>query len=260
MVASSGNISDYVNAQQYSDVASQQINDAIGQIKVLKAGLQKQQQDVDQVLADQNSEEAQVASNQQQQQQLLNETQGSEAAYQAQIASGNSQIQSLIQQQIAAELAKQAAYGGTLIMGPGDPNSGGYPSNWRSAAQDSLVDYWNMYNRECVSYAAFKVEQTFGSLSKAATGNPIFSSWGNANSWPYNARAAGYTVDQNPTVHSVAQFNDNVAGHVAWVESVNGSDITVSQFNYSFGGKIPHGVYSTMTVGKTYFNNYIHFN
>lgn len=259
MVASSSNISDYVNAEQYNDVASQQIQDAIKQIKTLKAQLVSQQAEVDKVLADQQNQQAKLDSDRQQQQNILNQTQGSEAAYQNLINSSNSQINQLIQAQIAAQAAKAKSYGGTIAMGSSDPNMGGYPSAWANAAQDSFPDYWNMFNRECVSYAAFKVEQTFGNLDSAASGHPKFYGWGNANDWPAHARAAGYTVNSTPSENSVAQYYDGVAGHVAWVEKVNGDGtVLVSQFNY-FSATLGHGKFSTMTVKSSFFDNYIHF-
>jgi surface antigen len=32
-----------------------------------------------------------------------------------------------------------------------------YPANLKSAAQDSLVDPWGFYNRECTSFVAWRL-------------------------------------------------------------------------------------------------------
>lgn len=40
-----------------------------------------------------------------------------------------------------------------------------YPGYLKSAAQDSLVDPWNFYNRECTSFAAWRLNQQGGHSS-----------------------------------------------------------------------------------------------
>ena len=37
-----------------------------------------------------------------------------------------------------------------------------YPSNLKSAAQDSRVDPWNFYNRECTSFVAWRLNHDVG--------------------------------------------------------------------------------------------------
>jgi surface antigen len=56
--------------------------------------------------------------------------------------------------------------------------------------------------------------------------------WGNANQWAGNARAnSNYQVLSSPVVHSVAVRASGTYGHVAWVTSVSGSTITVTEQN-----------------------------
>jgi surface antigen len=75
---------------------------------------------------------------------------------------------------------------------------------------------------------------------RAALGRPIGSFWGNASSWAFSAAAAGFTVDRNPEVGAVAQWDayqggSYGAGHVGIVESVNSDgSITISEMNYLF--------------------------
>lgn len=76
-------------------------------------------------------------------------------------------------------------------------------------------------------------------------GEPIGSFWGNASTWAYNARLAGFLVDGNPTPGSIMQ-NGGGYGHVAVVESVNpGVSVTISEMNgYRWGGgfgRVGHG-------------------
>jgi surface antigen len=118
----------------------------------------------------------------------------------------------------------------------GAPCGGGYPGYLCNAAQDTVVDPWGMFNRECVSYTAYKV---------AASGRhmPYWGGRGNANQWPDSARADGIPVDGNPKAGDVAISLAGPYGHAMYVEAVNGGSVYVSQYNYG----VP-GTYSTMTI------------
>lgn len=63
------------------------------------------------------------------------------------------------------------------------------------------------------------------------------SNWGNASQWYYNAIASGYSVGSTPRPGAIAQTSGGWGGfgHVAYVESVNGSSVTVSEMNYNGG-------------------------
>ena len=96
---------------------------------------------------------------------------------------------------------------------------------------------------------------------RAQLGEPVGSFWGNANTWAYNARLAGFLVDGNPTPGAVMQ-NGGGFGHVAVVESINpGVSITISEMNgYRFGGgfaRVGHGDISWSEATSGYFQ-YIH--
>lgn len=68
-------------------------------------------------------------------------------------------------------------------------------------------------------------------------GRPVGSFWGNASTWSYNARSAGYAVSGTPAAGDV-MANGGGYGHVSIVESVNpGVSIHVSEMNgYRWGG------------------------
>lgn len=134
--------------------------------------------------------------------------------------------------------------GGSIVSG--DPNRGGYPAQWDTVAQDSLVDSWGMYNRECVSYAAWKVYQTYGNM-------PYWGGIGNANQWPGNARNAGIPTSSIPKVKSVAISMHGYYGHAMWVEKIEGDMIYVGQYNYDLNGQ-----YSEMWVNANEFT-YLYF-
>lgn len=125
-------------------------------------------------------------------------------------------------------------------------NHGGYPASWNNIPQDSTLDRWGMYNRECVSYTAWKVYQAFGYM-------PYWGGVGNANQWVYDAERSGIPVGYTPRVHSVAISTAGYYGHSMWVEKVRGNMIYVSQYNYDLQGH-----YSEMWVSSSYLT-YIYF-
>lgn len=55
---------------------------------------------------------------------------------------------------------------------------------------------------------------------------------GNAGTWLYHAKAAGYATGKAPRVGSIMVSSESWWGHVAVVENVSGSMITVSEMNY----------------------------
>ncbi len=60
---------------------------------------------------------------------------------------------------------------------------------------------------------------------------------GNAGTWLYHAKAAGYATGRTPKVGSIMVSSESWWGHVALVEKVSGSMITVSEMNYVKWGK-----------------------
>lgn len=225
MLASSKNIADYVDKQTQRSSVRDSLSATITEIKRLKAELEKQKVEVQQKLDDMTSQRNLLASKQAEQQSLLDNTKGQEAAYQRLSAEGQAKRQELERQQqiaIAAAL-KAAGVGGGAVAG--DPSKGGYPAYLANAPMDTLVDPWGMYNRECVSYTAWKVYQKNGRM-------PYWGGVGNANQWPGNARAAGIPTGSTPRAGSVGVMSAGYYGHVVWVESVNGDGtINISQYN-----------------------------
>lgn len=248
MLASSENVSEYMDKQEYRAAVTEKINDTIAQVKELKAKLEADQKALEQVLADQRSQREAKAAKEAEQQHLLNATRGEEAIYQQMTAQKNSQIQSLREQQ-AAEIRARASSGRGYKSLPGDPNRGGYPAAWMSASMSYCsADPWGMCKRQCVSFAAFKVDQAYGNM-------PYWGGFGNANQWDDNARRAGIPVSSVPKVGAVGVQNSGAYGHVAWVEAVNSDGtLTISQFNANWSGE-----YSRWIVDRSFFDTYIYF-
>jgi peptidoglycan DL-endopeptidase CwlO len=240
MLASSKNFSDFVNRQQYLDRIKDHIQEAAAALKQLKIDLDKQQVDVTNLIKQQSDLQQSLAIQQNEASQILNATRGQESQYAALAAANTAKANELRAQQAAtlASLYGNASGGGAC--------GGGYPGRWCNAEQDTIVDSWGMFNRECVSYTAFKV---------AASGRymPYWGGRGNAKQWPGNASGAGIPVDGNPRAGDVAISMAGPYGHAMYVESVSGGNINVSQYNYGNNGE-----YSTMTISASglYF---IHF-
>ena len=230
MLASSKNVGDYVAAQEVRNSIKNQLKIAMDEVKRLKKELEKQKTDVAHILADQKARRDDLAAKEAEQASLLAATQGQEAAYQSMIGAKNDEISNLRAQQRAAN----AALGGRAVAG--DPGKGGYPAYLANAPHDALVDPWGMYNRECVSYTAWKVFQKNGYM-------PYWGGHGNANQWPSSAQAEGIATGSEPRKHSVAISMNGFYGHAMWVEQVSGNQIYVSQYNYDLAGS-----YSEMWV------------
>jgi surface antigen len=122
-----------------------------------------------------------------------------------------------------------------------------YPSNLKNARQDSLVDPWQFYNRECTSFVAWRLNSEnnvpFTDYFQGAH-------WGNASNWKNAAKSLRIPVDNNPTRGAVAWWAAGSAGssrgHVAWVQVVGDSSITIEEYNY-----LHEGYYDTRTISTS---------
>lgn len=246
MLATSKNLSDYFDKQQYRSSVQEKIKNTLDKITQLKLDLNTKKEKTEGLLKEQQQLRNQLVSQRSEKNRLLSLNQSQRNALNASIRANNAKIADLRAQQAIAN--RQLSGGGGVVAG--DPGRGGYPSVYANAPQDSMIDRWGMYNRECVSYTAWKVYQTFGFM-------PYWGGHGNANEWPGNARAAGIPTGYTPKRHSVAIWNVGYYGHAMWVEAVNGDgSIWVSQYNYDY-----HGHYSEMLVSASMARSltYIYF-
>ena len=254
LLAGSHNLSDFVNKQEYRNSVSDKIKTSVDKINALKAELTKQQEEQQSLLKDQQNQQNELQASQSQQTAMLNYTEGQKAAYDQQISAANSQISQLRAQQ-AAFYAAYARRGGVSGYSVGEAGNGGYPSELAFATQDTILDTWGMYNRECVSYVAWKI---------ASTGRYMpgwgWNSEGNAAQWPGAASASNIPQGSTPRVGSAVVWGSSAGlgplGHVAYVEVVNSDgSIEVSQYNFV------HGQFSRMHVdaGIAASLDYIYF-
>lgn len=236
VLAKSDSVGDYLAIQDYEMNLQDQLQQSIKEVVSLSEQLEKQRLDAERVLRDQQAQRDELAAKEAEQAKLLADTQGAEQAYQQLIGQREGQVSDLRAQQAAANAAAARTYSVSGLTS-GGAGCGGYPAVWCNADQDSLVDNWGMYNRECVSYTAWKV---------AASGRymPYWGGRGNANEWPSSARTDGIPTGSEPRVGSVAIMYIGYYGHAMYVERINSNGtIHVSQFNWGIRGE-----YSEMDV------------
>jgi peptidoglycan hydrolase CwlO-like protein len=258
MLASSKNVGEYMDKHEYQSTVSDKLSSTIKAVNTLKAQLETDQKSVQKVLADQTSQRATLVAKEAEQQQLLDQTKSDEATYEQQVTSTKSQMSQIAAQQRAALAAATNGgrnnsgtvgafqfrnYSGNMGCG-----GGGYTL---CGAQDSYADQWGLFNRECVSYAAWGAYTLYGKQVMN------FAGAGYAYQWPSTVTRMGATTDQTPEVGSVAILPPSSfapVGHVMLVESILGGGwVHVSQYN--FGGT---GEYSTMDIQVSGVN-FIHF-
>lgn len=240
MLASSNDLSEYIDKEQYRRSMQEKIKSSLDKVTTLKQELGTEKQTLDKLIIDQRAIQQQLDGQRAEQARLLAMNQDQQAGYEQQIATNNKKIADLRRQQIA-ENSRFTQGAKTNI-----PDSTGYP--WANAPfPNSISDPWGMYQRQCVSYTAWKVW-------KSGRYMPYWGGIGNANQWDDNARAAGIPVDGNPRVGDIAVSNRGYYGHVMYVEAVyDDGTIYVSQYNAGWDGK-----YSEARVSASGLS-FIHF-
>ncbi len=241
MLATSQDLSTFVDAATYSNAVQNKIQNTLAEITELQQELAKQKQQVDQLLTTENTQETQLANARYEQQSLLNYNQSQQNAYNTKVSQNQQKLQELIAAQLAANNLSAAYYfirfPGTIKRDPINAGAnGGYPyANWpfsMSTAPGCVdgdgPDQWGYCTRQCVSYAAWAV-------AYSGRGAPYF--YGNAKDWVQAARNAGVPVYTYPEPGDVAISTAGAWGHAMYVEAVNGNQIEVSQYNQQLTGQ-----------------------
>ncbi len=248
MLATSKDLSDFFDKQQYRESVNSKIKTTLDTITQLKLDLNSQKETVEKLLAEQKGLQGQLATQRAESNRLLSLNQSQQSELDGQIKQNSAKAAELRKQQ-AAENAR--LFGNNKVIGGAACDSGSgdtYPAKWCAIPQDSVIDSWGMYNRECVSYTAWKVYESGRRM-------PYWGGHGNANQWDENARAEGIPVDGTPRAGDIAVSNRGYYGHVMFVESVNGNGtINISQYNAGLNGTYSR-VYNMSTSGLVF----IHF-
>lgn len=248
MLTSSRNVGDFIDKQAYQNSIRQELVKTIAEVESLKIALENDRKEVEKVLVRQKAQENSLAAKEAEQRSLIATTRNQQTAY--------AQLVGQTQQRLKSVSERQREYyrnsGGATSGVIGDFRysnfsgnvscGGGYPSKW-CVGQDTVVDDWQLWNRECVSYVAWALEKRFG---KYVAG---FNGQGNAEEWPSSAvRFSGASIVSKPkpgdAVILPASGDFAPIGHAMIVEEVNGSNVKVSQYNFYGTGQ-----YSTMDIG-----------
>ncbi|MBU7108242.1 autolysin/adhesin Aaa, partial [Staphylococcus aureus] len=130
------------------------------------------------------------------------------------------------------------------VTGNASTNSGSATTTNRDY-NTPVFSHQNLYTWGQCTYHVFN--------RRAEIGKGISTYWWNANNWDNAAAADGYTIDNRPTVGSIAQTDVGYYGHVMFVERVNNDgSILVSEMNYSAAP----GILTYRTVPAYQVNNY----
>lgn len=108
-------------------------------------------------------------------------------------------------------------------------------------------DQWGYEYRNCTSYVAWR-------LARAGVPATLFADLGDASGWIAGVRGErGVAVNHHPSPGAVAVWDLAGVGHVAWVVSVHGSRVTMTDYNYAGTGSYTRHVIGLRPTG------YIHF-
>ncbi|MGB4759223.1 MAG: CHAP domain-containing protein [Candidatus Saccharimonadales bacterium] len=244
MLATSKNISDFVDGETYRAAVQTKIQRTVKEITKLQNELKIKKTRVDELVAQQQAQQAQLNGARAEQAALLAYNQDQQNAYNAQIAVTQSKLDELIAAQRRANNGPlNGAY--YLIRFPGPVNSfngSSYPHRNAGFSMSTLpgcgnpdprtgerdaYDGWGYCTRQCVSYVAWAV---------GASGRSIPHSLGNANNWPSNVPAS-YLYTSGAQVGDVLVSMSGRWGHVMYVEQVNGNSVRVSEYNQNLDGR-----------------------
>lgn len=260
MLASSKNIGDYVDKQEFQSSIRDELSTTIKRITQLEKDLVKKKADTEKVLANQKNSRDALAAKEAEQAAILAETQGQQDAYLRLSSQSQAKQAEVRQQQQAAIAAAISSSGGGSVIASGQLSD--YPWNTSNCAMGGPGGYYSYGGsdgnggdgkgygcRQCASYAAWRVAKETGLY-------PI--SWGNATDFPRSARNAGYSTGYSPRVGGLAVMHNGAEGHVAYVEEVldGGASIIVSQYNYNYGAG--YGMYSKMKLSTGAFQEFVY--
>lgn len=238
MLATSKNLSDFIDAETYRGAVQTKIQNTLTEITKLQNQLSEQKVQVERLLADQRFQQSQLVAVQAEQDRLLALNVAEQAAYNAKTAANQNKIDELIAEQarlnspnIVAELYFLRFPGKANGFNPAAyPHKDGAFSMRDGPCMDGDgPDQWGYCYRQCVSYAAWAVQ---------ASGRTAPKYYGDAKSWVLAAwrdRVPVYTA--NPQPGDVAISTAGNWGHAMYVEKVNGNQIYVSQYNAELTGR-----------------------
>lgn len=260
MLASSNDLSDFVDKEQYRNSVKSKIVATLDRINNLKLQLKNQQEEVKARLKEQQLLQNQLAAERNENNRLLGLNEGQRNSLDQQIKTNNSKIADLRRQQ-AEENCRRFGCTGTYTVG-----GGGYLWGNAPCLANGSVDGWcpgyewgyngSYYNwstggyafRNCTDWVAYRIGKVDGKY--------VPSGLGNANMW--DNRAGNYShmsTGTEPRVGAAAVSHIGYYGHVMYVEAVNSNgSIVISEYNGNGMGKYSMKTISPSGLVFVYFN------
>ncbi len=240
MLASSNDLSEFVDKQQYRNSVKNKITEMLGKINELKHQLNGQKEQVDKLVAEQNMQREKLATSRNEQGQLLSMNQGQQAEFNNKISANSNRLQQLIAAQRDANFTDGGYY---FIRFPGAVRSFSadnyeYRNYGHSQADEPCpgpprtadsTDRWGYCTRQCVSYAAWAV---------VASGRAAPMNWGDAKNWITKAYGSNTPVYRTPQRGDIAISTNGRWGHAMYVESVSGNQFNTSEYNTGMDGRL----------------------
>lgn len=243
MLASSKDLSEFVDRQQYRNAVKDKITQTLASINDLKVQLNTQKQQVEALLKEQQALQGQVVAQRSEQNRLLNLNESQQSELDGEIQANFDEIKDLKRQQA---IQNARLFGGTSV---GEIGGGGYPWGLATCASTGRVDGfcasydwrsngsstpWNWSTggyayRNCTDWVSYRVR---------STGGYVPAGLGNAKTWDNRAPAYGFSTSVTPQAGAAAVSNYGYYGHVMYVEAVNADgSILVSDYNKGGVGK-----------------------
>lgn len=240
ILASSHDLSEFVDKEQYRNAVKDKITGTLARITVLRLKLKDQKERVEALLTKQRAQQAELAASRSQQSNLLSYNESQQASFNAKTKANDAKIAALIEQQRRANFSPDGGY--YFLRFPGsthDFNPNSYPyrnagfgmSPGPGCVDNDGPDPWGYCTRQCVSYTAWAVV-----ASGRGANAPMY--WGNARDWVANAYAHGIPVYRTPEPGDVAISTSGYWGHAMYVESVSGNSFYTTEYNSYLDGQL----------------------
>lgn len=245
MLATSKNLSDFVDKEEYRTVIKKKIQSTLVRITELQNQLKEQKTQVERLLAEQQVKRSQLAAARAEQANMLAYNQAQQNDYNKKTKDNNARIQALIAAQRRANNSTDGGY--YFLRFSGSVNNfdpGAYP--YKNAgfsmqlgpcshtdSYPDAPDRWGYCTRQCVSYAAWAVE---------ASGRRAPMYYGNAKEWVSAAyrNSDNVEVSRTPQPGDIAISTSGTWGHAMYVEKVEADRIYVSQYNAGLDGEFSY--------------------
>ncbi len=259
-LATSQNLSTFVNKQEDDIKVQDNLNSLLTTIKNLQNQAQTNKNEVSALLQTENAQQAQITADQNQVNQLLAMNQQQQANYNSQISANNNQIAILRAQQAAANAAiarsvnvsASGGTGGACDIGYGN---GGYPYSWCNAPQDAITDSNGFPNRECTSFAYWYFTSEEGQPNFQVSGNAGW--WWETSNYPVstypNVQVGAIGVEPSSSLNApVPSLHGGWYGHVMIVLALPGTtyDGHFPNTSAAAGTYVPQGYVLVMSMNE----------